>query len=78
MRAFFHGGISLPKISKGILYANKKVEQILKGKILTKNSKAALYQIGVKESNGDFTSGLTRPLAVEIVFPPFWAIEERE
>jgi hypothetical protein len=28
-----------------------------------KTSKADPYQIGIKESNGDFTSGLTRSLA---------------
>jgi hypothetical protein len=39
-----------------------------------KNSKTDVHQIGVKQSNGDFTSYLSRPLAAEIVFLPFSAI----
>jgi hypothetical protein len=38
------------------------------------NAKAGLYQTEVKESLGDVTSGLARPLAAEIVFAPFSAI----
>jgi hypothetical protein len=34
------------------------------------------YLIGVKESNGDVTSGLTRPQAAEIVFPTFSTIRK--
>jgi hypothetical protein len=36
--------------------------------------KADLYRIRVKELIGDVTSGLTRPLSAEIVFPPFSAL----
>jgi hypothetical protein len=36
--------------------------------------KTDIYQIGVKESTGDVTTGLARPLAAAIVFPPFAAI----
>jgi hypothetical protein len=42
------------------------------------NSKTDLYQIGVKESNGNVTSGLESPLAAEIVFLPFSAIRKAQ
>jgi hypothetical protein len=40
------------------------------------NFRADVYQIAVKESIGDVTSGLARSLAAEIVFPPFSAIRK--
>jgi hypothetical protein len=42
----------------------------------TQKSKTDLYQIVVKESNGNVTSGLERPLAAEVVFLPFLAIRK--
>jgi hypothetical protein len=38
---------------------------------MAENSKTDLYQIGIKELNGDFSSCLTLNLAAEIVKRPF-------
>jgi hypothetical protein len=46
----------------------EKVEKLLNGRRQSKNSAADLYQIGIKESNGYVTSGVTRSLAAEIIF----------
>jgi hypothetical protein len=68
------GNIPSPKFSKGILHANRKSNNFGHVKDNRKILKTDLCQIGVKHSNGDFTSGLARPLAAEIVFLPFSAI----
>jgi hypothetical protein len=52
----------------------EKVEKLLTGERLMENSKTNLYQIEVKKSIGDVTSGLARPLAAEVVFTLFSAI----
>jgi hypothetical protein len=49
----------------------EKVEKLLNGERQTKKfQQVILYQIGVKESNGDVISGLARSLAAEIDIPP--------
>jgi hypothetical protein len=78
MKKFFIGNIPSQKFSKGILHANRKSKITFEGKRKSKNSKADLYYIGVKESNCDFTSGLTRPLETEIVFLRFSAITKAQ
>jgi hypothetical protein len=71
----FHGGLSLPQNFQTAFYMQiEKSNKFGQVKDNRKNSKTDIYQIEVKESNGDFTSGLTRPLAAEIVFLPFSAI----
>jgi hypothetical protein len=75
MKNFFTEEYPFPKIFKGHFTCDsKKSNNFGQVKDNRKNSKTDLYQIGVKQSNGDFTSGLARPLAAEIVFLPFSAI----
>jgi hypothetical protein len=60
-----------PKFSKSIFNANRKnlinFEQRRDGMKIQRPTKANR----AKESNGDAISGLARPLAAEIVMPPF-------
>jgi hypothetical protein len=75
MKKNFHGGISLPQNFQRAFYMQiEKSNNFGQVKDNRKNSKTDLYQIGVKQSNGDFTSGLASPLAAEIVFLPLSAI----
>lgn len=50
-----------------------KVDQLSNGARWTKVPTADLYEVGVKELNGDNTYGLARRLTAEIVTPPFLA-----
>jgi hypothetical protein len=65
-------GISLIKNSRSCSSPKKfqsafyiQIEKIEQVKDSRKNFETDLYQIGVKESNGDFTCGLARPVADE-------------
>jgi hypothetical protein len=71
----FSQGISIPKIFEGHFTCKSKMSNNF-GQIKDnrKIPKPTCTKLGVKESNGDFTSGLARPLAAEIVFLPFSAI----
>jgi hypothetical protein len=66
----------LKNFKRNFICKSKKLNDFSQVKDNRKIPKPNLYQIGVKESKGDFTSGLTRPIAVEIVFLPFSAIAE--
>jgi hypothetical protein len=71
----FTGEYPFPKIFKGhFTCKSKKSNNFGQVKDNRKISQRDLYHIAVEQSNGDFTSGLARPLAVEIVFLPFSAL----
>jgi hypothetical protein len=77
MKNFFTEEYPFPKIFKGHFTCKSKKSNNfgqVKDNRKIREPPNAKYQIGVKKSNGDFTSGLARPLATEIVFLPFSAI----
>jgi hypothetical protein len=71
----FTGEYPFPKLFKGhFMCKSKKSNNFGQVKDNRKIPKSTYTKIRVKESNGDFTSGLARPLAAEMVFLPFSAI----
>jgi hypothetical protein len=72
----FQGEYPSPEISRGIWHENRKSRIIFERREIGAKFKINLYQIRVKESIDDVTSGLARPLAAEIVFSPFSAIRK--
>jgi hypothetical protein len=73
MKNFFTGDIPSPKISTGILHANRKSRITVERQKAIEKFQNRPISNRVKKSNGDFTSGLIRPLAAEIVFLLFSA-----
>jgi hypothetical protein len=68
---FFQENILSPNFSEGILHASRTSRMKFDRREMDEKSKADLYQIGLKDSSGDVTCGLTHSLAAEIVFSPF-------
>jgi hypothetical protein len=74
MKKFFTGEYPFPKLFKGHFICKSKKSNNFGQVKDSRKIPNRLYRIGLKQSNGDFTSGLARPLAAEIVFLPFSAI----
>jgi hypothetical protein len=73
-KIFFRGSTPSPEFSKGILHANRKSRITFERWEIDAKFQNRPIPNWVKESIGDVTSGLARPLAAEIVFLPFSAI----
>jgi hypothetical protein len=71
MKNFFHGEYLFPKNFKAHFTSKSKKSNNFDTVKDSRKIPKPTYTNRVKESNGDFTSGLTRLIAAEIVFPPF-------
>jgi hypothetical protein len=73
---FFRVSTPSPKFSEGILHANRKSRITFDRREIDAKFQNRSIPTQGQEMIGDLTSGLARPLAAEIVFPPFSPIRK--